>query len=319
MNLFARLGSTALALVACVPQLPALPASATGSTMSTGDDGDAEVSTTGELDSTTSGDPSGGGASDSTPTTSDSTDTSSDDGSANTTTSWVNPPDAGFDLDECSVWAQDCPEGWKCMPWANDGGNSWNDTRCTELDPVPGQTGDPCTVEGTGVSGVDDCTIAAMCWNVNPETNEGTCIALCTGSEAAPTCDDPATACSISNEGVLTLCLRVCDPLMQDCGGSEGCYMQGGGTGFVCTPDASNGKGLYPLECGFVNACAPGHACLEAEMVPGCADGCCSPYCDTSDTDPCPAIDPSLQCVPWYEAGQAPPGYENVGVCAIPQ
>ncbi len=40
------------------------------------------------------------------------------------------------------IWAQDCPEGEKCMPWANDGGGSWNATRCSPLDPNPSAVGD---------------------------------------------------------------------------------------------------------------------------------------------------------------------------------
>jgi hypothetical protein len=65
---------------------------------------------------------------------------------------------------ECDLWKQDCPPGEKCMPWANDGGGSWNATRCTPLAEDPRQPGEPCTVEGSGVSGRDDCDIRAMCW-----------------------------------------------------------------------------------------------------------------------------------------------------------
>ncbi|MEX1364969.1 MAG: hypothetical protein AB1Z98_17710, partial [Nannocystaceae bacterium] len=31
---------------------------------------------------------------------------------------------------QCSLFAQDCPDGEKCMPWANDGGDAWNATIC---------------------------------------------------------------------------------------------------------------------------------------------------------------------------------------------
>ena len=53
----------------------------------------------------------------------------------------------------CDLWAQDCPVGEKCMPWANAGGPAWNDARCTPLDSQPGQPGDACTVEGQGDRG----------------------------------------------------------------------------------------------------------------------------------------------------------------------
>jgi hypothetical protein len=46
------------------------------------------------------------------------------------------------------------------------------------------------------------------------------------------------------------------------------------------------------------------------------ATGCCSPLCDL--TDPMPPCLPDQVCLPWYEAGMAPAGYENVGACALP-
>ena len=31
----------------------------------------------------------------------------------------------------------------------------------------------------------------------------------------------------------------------------------------------------------------------------------------------CPGA--TQECISWYEEGVAPPGFENVGICAIPQ
>ena len=50
--------------------------------------------------------------------------------------------------DTCDLWEQDCPEGEKCNPWANDGGASWNALRCVPIDPNPDGVGEPCTVSG---------------------------------------------------------------------------------------------------------------------------------------------------------------------------
>ena len=44
--------------------------------------------------------------------------------------------------------------------------------------------------------------------------------------------------------------------------------------------------------------------------------GCCLPYCDLDLPNTCPGQ--GLQCVPWYEPGEAPPGLEDVGVCHLP-
>jgi hypothetical protein len=240
-----------------------------------------------------------------------------DSGSADTI-SFIQNPDGGNVSNECDIWAQDCPEGEKCMPWDNAGGNSWNATRCSPLDPNPGQPGDACTVEGSGVSGIDDCDLASMCWNVDPETNMGTCVGFCEGSEANPVCPNPGTGCSITNEGVLILCLPFCDPLLQDCSETEACYPEP--NGFFCSPDASGEMGLYGDPCEYLNVCDPGLFCADAAAVPGCAGsiGCCSEYCDISDPMPV-CMGTGQECTAFYEAGQAPPGYENVGVCVIPQ
>jgi hypothetical protein len=229
-------------------------------------------------------------------------------------------PDGGGTTPHCDVWAQDCPDGEKCMPWANDGGGGWNALRCAPLDDSPAAVGDACVVEGSGVSGIDDCGISAMCWGVDGETNTGTCVAFCGGTEADPTCDDPATSCAITNEGVLNLCLPVCDPLLQDCAEGTGCYPVE--ERFFCVPDAGEKDGAFGSQCDYINVCDPGLFCATAETVPECyGNGCCSTYCDFTEADAsgmCPGASGGQECIPWYEAGQAPPGLETLGVCAIP-
>lgn len=222
---------------------------------------------------------------------------------------------------DCSLWAQDCDDGEKCMPWANDGGNAWNDSRCTSLDAAPGQPGDPCMVEGSGVSGFDTCDVGSMCWNVDEE-NAGTCIALCSGSPEAGLCDNPTTSCSIFNEGFLPLCLPSCDPLLQNCAPGEACYPAQ--DAFSCAPDASGPElGGYGAPCEFLNACDPGLLCADAGAVPGCdASGCCTDFCDISAAQPaadCGGVSGGQDCVSAFPEGQVLPGYEDVGFCAIPE
>ena len=299
-------------------------ASASASAGETEDSGDsASGQTASDTTPTTAGETeSGTGETDSgdTADTSDSTDTDNDTTESGIT-GFIDDPDGGGVSIECSVWDQDCPSGEKCMPWANDGGSAWNATKCSPLDPNPAQPGDSCTVEGSGVSGVDNCDLAAMCWDVDPETNEGTCVAFCTGSEANPVCDDPSTACSIANEGTLILCLPSCDPLLQDCADGQACY--GIDQAFVCAPDASGEMGMFGDPCEYINACDPGLACLNAEGVPGCAGsaGCCTSHCDLTDPNAsanCEGAAGGQECMAWFEEGAAPPGYEDVGICFIP-
>jgi hypothetical protein len=228
------------------------------------------------------------------------------------------PDDGGYD---CDVWEQDCEEGEKCMPWSSDG-TTWNALKCTPVDANPKQPGDECVVEGNGASGIDDCDLGSMCWDVDPETNLGTCVAFCQGSEAAPTCDDPETNCVIANEGVLILCLPNCDPLVQDCPSGQACYPVY--EGFNCAPDVSGADmGGYGDPCEYINVCDPGLFCASAEAVPGCpgSQGCCSEFCDLSAPDPnaaCSGVADGQECTMWYDEGAAPPGFEDLGACVIP-
>ena len=114
---------------------------------------------------------------------------------------------------ECDLFAQDCPADEKCMPWSNNGGPAWNATRCSPLDPNPTQVGEPCLVAGSGVSGVDNCDIGLMCWNVD-EMSVGVCEDFCTGSEDNPICASPDDVCFVANSGAIALCFAVCDPMV---------------------------------------------------------------------------------------------------------
>lgn len=170
-------------------------------------------------------------------------------------------------------------------------------------------------VEGSGVSGVDSCDVGLMCWDVDAETNVGTCIELCGCGPLQPTCEGGGTLCTISNDDVLPLCLPTCDPLDPEavCGEGEGCYPVG--DGFQCAPDASGDGGLAAQPCSFINACDPGSACVGPAAVPGCASaGCCAPFCDLDEPDTCPFG----TCRPWFEEGQEPlECHVDTGICAL--
>ncbi|MEX1367430.1 MAG: ribulose phosphate epimerase [Nannocystaceae bacterium] len=222
-------------------------------------------------------------------------------------------PDLG-ELFECDIYEQDCRRGEKCTPWAIDGGNCWTAARCSPVTDDPGQRGDPCLVEGSPFSGVDTCDVGMVCSWVEPTTLEGTCVAMCTGSINAPTCEDPYEICVQTNCRVL--CIPWCNPLEQDCFEGQACYPVG--ETFQCAADASEDMGVAGDPCEYINVCDPGLVCADAELVPGCASatGCCSPYC--SIEDPMPPCLPGQVCAPYYDVGTAPPGYEAVGLCVLP-
>ena len=225
------------------------------------------------------------------------------------------PPDGGMATFECDVWGQDCPDGQKCSPWANDGGMSWNATKCTPIDLDAHAVGEPCTVEGSGVSGVDSCALGSMCWVVDPETLEGTCVAQCQGTEANPVCSD-GTACFISNKGTLHLCLPTCAPLADPCDEGFTCrpVLTEDPHAFVCIPLGS--QGVIDDGC---ETCGLGELCVSAQSQLGCEtdSGCCSVYCDLEDPSAdalCSGLVAGHTCIPYFDAPQ-PLGY--VGICGI--
>ena len=229
----------------------------------------------------------------------------------------------------CDVFAQDCPDGQKCTAAIDDGGGSWNTTRCVEVagTDVPG---DECSSEG-GASGVDSCVKGAMCWGVD-DMGIGICVALCTGTPDSPICADGKT-CAITNDGVLNLCLQTCDPLLQDClDPNEVCYPIS--DGFTCAPDASGEEGQHNDSCAFINTCDKGLMCADAAFVgAGCvppATSCCTEFCECTMWDPVtfkcqdPAVkcpNPDQSCVQYFTAPfpLQPANAEDIGVCGVPQ
>ena len=58
---------------------------------------------------------------------------------------------------------------------------------------------------------------------------------------------------------------------------------------------------------------------MMAEVLPDCqGSGCCTPFCEVMLGDAqCDAV-PGTSCVPFWEEGLAPEGYEHIGVCVVP-
>ena len=254
------------------------------------------------------------------PTTTTSTTTATTEPTSSGTTlpqDFIITPDGGaIGTIECDVFKQDCPDGQKCAAWADNSGGAWNATKCVAVigDGAPGE---PCTAPEGGVAGIDDCAFGAMCWGVDLN-NHGTCIALCTGTPQAPKCL-PGFHCPLVSDGVLNLCFPTCNPLIQDCPGDDLCLADPDGTTFTCVLDASGDLGKTNDPCEFANACDKGLMCLETATAASACDprstGCCQPFCKFPGS-PCP--NPDQQCLQYFDPMTVPPGYESIGVCAIP-
>lgn len=231
------------------------------------------------------------------------------------TTGEVPTTGAGGGETQCELWLQDCADGSKCAPHDANNDDIHDSARCVPVNGTPGQAGDDCKIDGPVASGADSCDVGLICWNLD-EQNHGTCLSMCSGSPEAPVCPDELV-CDISNGGALLLCLQPCDPLTPSCPLGQIC-LPGQGV-FICDVDASGDMGAYGDECAFVNVCDAGLFCAPSQSVPGCETaGCCSEYCDLKiGGDDCSGA-PQQECVPFFDADKAPPGYEDVGVCSIP-
>ena len=239
----------------------------------------------------------------STDTDSSTSDTTSAGGSF-----YAGPNDLPSEPGTCDPIAQDCPEGEKCVPYAN-GGSVWNADKCV---PVLGDKGpgEECVLDGV-MEGTDNCGSDSYCWAFEADDNIGTCMQFCTGTFDEPLCPEGA-ACIIANDNVIALCLPTCDPLDPVCADGEVCTWTG--EAFQCIFAGDELPTNEP--CAFLNVCAPGNVCVQAESLPSCADAaCCAAFCDL--TDPICEV-PGTECVPWFDPDPPPAGYENLGACLLP-
>ncbi|WAS97854.1 hypothetical protein [Nannocystis punicea] len=233
------------------------------------------------------------------------------------TTDPTTTPETGGNMNMCNPKIQDCPEGQKCVAYDSMAMNYWDANKCVPEPMNGGAVGDPCNIDmGESVfSGLDNCSKGTICLNFDFSTGlGGTCTAYCGEGNV---CGEGELCLESANEGVLPICLKSCDPLLQDCEDMQGCYGDPSFGGFICfAPDTGENPGDDDSPCEFTNACLAGFSCQAADTVEGCvgATGCCTPYCSVSGGDADCA--PSEDCVPFF--ADPPPGTEDVGVCVIP-
>ncbi|EDM77707.1 hypothetical protein PPSIR1_38621 [Plesiocystis pacifica SIR-1] len=212
----------------------------------------------------------------------------------------------------CDMFAQDCPEGQKCVTYW-DGG--WQPPICVD---VVGDTpyGEPCTHDGVNAP-QDTCDADSWCFGFMRIEGEdvGTCTPFCLGDAEMAECPE-GYACQISAEGP-AVCIDTCDPLLQNCPPLEACYWTN--TQFACLP--GGGVPLNNVPCMFTNDCMGGSLCLTGELFNLCEGAnCCAEYCSIAGGDgPCTEEEDAHVCVPFFEEGRAPEGWEDVGVCILPQ
>jgi hypothetical protein len=272
----------------------------------------ADGGTTTSQSSTVAGSESTGGVGESDSSGSESSSESTEA----TTSDFVPPPFDFVDEGACDSYAQDCPEGEKCVPYGSAGGN-WDSYKCVPVlgDQMPGE---PCHYHGL-LEATDDCDATSFCWDVMDDQGEwiGACAPFCTGTADDPQCpESPGCvdySCLISSEFSPNLCVHTCDPVVQDCGAGLGCYWANNGFNCIFTTD-----NLAVGEvCEVINGCVVGSNCVASELLPDCAGAsCCTPFCDpTALVDSCPGLLAGTTCVLFEEAQF---GDCTIGRCLAP-
>ena len=281
--------------------------------------------TTGVMPGTSSGtslDPTTSETSTSTTsTTTDASSTSTSTTDASSTSSTSSTSGEKLDLPAppaCDVIDQDCPIGQKCTPYASDMGPEWDSTKCVDVVEDAGIPGQPCTVTGSPTSGIDTCDATTMCWNVDPDTLKGECFPFCVDAGGDEGCKKSGHLCDVV-DGALPLCFPQCHPENYPCAAGDVCvpqeqepYLE-----FICVPDNSGAGGQEFSPCTKFNTCDPGFICMEPQQGAECdqdAEGCCLSMCDTPGPM-CNGV--NQECTAWFQF--PPPGYEDLGVCIIPQ
>lgn len=204
----------------------------------------------------------------------------------------------------------DCPAGQKCS-YVEEGEHGPTN-RCVALhgDKLEGES---CQRIGDS----DDCGAHRICWATEADGSAGICVGFC---NVKLSCELDGVVCSVSNGGLLPLCLRPCHPLVQDCYGGWGCYPDPGQR-WVCDVDRSGDLGGHGDPCECINCCDPGFACLFGAVVDaeGCGPdgsaGCCGEICALGQDSECPSE--AERCRPFYAANALMMGYENVGLCRL--
>lgn len=232
---------------------------------------------------------------------------------------FIAKPDGGT-IPSCNPYADPCPSGEKCMPYASDGGLRQDRSRCVPVVPEPGTVGDSCTVADFPASGYDDCERGAFCVLYDTAGLRGTCTAFCVEDDVGlPICSNPEARCVGGPDALPQLCTIDCDPFGDDCPGDQACYRIG--KHFVCLADLSGSGGQTGDPCVFTNDCAPASLCANDDEVASCpSTGCCTPLCDTRDPEAsaaCPGY-PEHACTRIWPSGSGPSLYEWVGACALP-
>ncbi|MEX1368275.1 MAG: hypothetical protein AB1Z98_34410, partial [Nannocystaceae bacterium] len=195
------------------------------------------------------------------PGSSDSTDTGTT-GESSAETSSGEPPEFACPPEpfesQCDVVEQDCPNGFRCMPWSEELGVPPAATVCSPIVAEPAARFSPCTVDPSTCT--DTCAEGDYCAPTDG-SDSGICLGLCGFDGDDANCDE-GELCSTCAECSVGTCYQGCDPLMPECpGGAPTCAPSVFDDAFTCLP-VPEGMGGVGQQCSDPFQCDPGLACV---------------------------------------------------------
>ena len=279
-----------------------------GDTAASNSAGDSSGTTSGETGDTNDDNDDNASASMSTSasTTMPSSASDTDEPDPDTGGGFIGDPDNGVVEAQCDPGTQDCPRGQKCTSFVNTPGTKTVDaTHCVDVI-GDDQFGESCQ----RMEDNDTCAAGFFCMtDVSGHTGMGVCLEYCVVMQPC----EFGGECFAFNDGTLPICQQLCDPLLQDCPGEQGCYAAF--DSFVCaTPGPVDGMGDDGATCATIQGCNPGLLCRTG--TDGCPSdsGCCTPVCEVSGAaDQCMIPEECIQALE-----DPPPMLQDVGYCGIP-
>lgn len=224
----------------------------------------------------------------------------------------------------CDIWAQDCPDGEKCVAYASCDGDEIDARKCVPVmgDRTPGES---CRYDGAAEA-TDNCDASSFCWNAKEVDGLliGTCAAFCAGTPDDPLCEGTSavtpcgSTCYTGVDGVQALCLELCDPANPSCAEGEACRWTG--TGFHCLnlPDAEATLHTAGESCVSSQDCKAGLECANGEYLADCEHfSCCTAMCDLELGDQGCETQPGTSCQPWFQADLEDPATCGQGFCGL--
>lgn len=217
---------------------------------------------------------------------------------------------------ECDPFAQDCPEGFTCRPRPPT--PAGDDAFCQALPADPIEAGESCP--WAPMDGQEDqCGLGLVCVPVDEDNQLGICLEACGGTADAPECPED-TVCLLGVASY-TICAPTCHPIDTLCMDGWSCQAPpdtiGNAYDLYCGSNRPDAGGAGS-SCMGPPECVAQTMCIQASAVPGCTtERCCSEWCDLEDTEfECTFAAEGQSCIAW--ADDPPPGFENLGICAVP-